>query len=130
MPRAYPSNAVMRFLALLLAGIALPALAQDAEIQKQLIQRRQQSDAFTLQLRQSQEALRIPQSDLKQRQDLESRQLHERQGLENVSARQLTEVKPDTPQELRPIERQRAADEGAPLTVPSRGIIQPVQNPR
>lgn len=120
----------MRFLALLLAGIALPALAQDAEIQKQLIQRRQQSDAFTLQLRQSQEALRIPQSDLKQRQDLESRQLHERQGLENVSARQLTEVKPDTPQELRPIERQRAADEGAPLTVPSRGIIQPVQNPR
>ena len=43
-----------RALLLLLAAPAV--LAQHQEIQKQLIQRQQQSDAFTLQLRQSQEA--------------------------------------------------------------------------
>jgi multidrug resistance efflux pump len=120
----------LRQLPALLLFVAAPALAQDAEIQKQLIQRQQQSDAFTLQLRQSQEALKVPPGDLQRRQDLESRQLNERQGLDNVSARQLIEVKPDTPQELRPIERQRAADERAPLTIPSGGIVQPVENPR
>jgi multidrug resistance efflux pump len=109
---------------------AAPTLAQEADIQKQLIQRQQQSDAFTLQLRQSQEALKIPPGELQRRQDLESRQLKERHGLDNVSAKQLIEVKPDTPQEMRPIERQRAADERAPLIIPAGGIIQPVENPR
>lgn len=33
-------------------------------------------------------------------------------------------------QEMRPIERQRAADERAPLTIPVGGIIQPVENLR
>lgn len=123
-------KAQIRKLPALLLFAAAPSLAQDVEIQKQIIQRQQQSDAFTLQLRQSQEALTIPPGDLRGRQDLESRQINERHGLDNVSAKQLIEVKPDTPQELRPIERQRAADERAPLTVPSRGIIQPVENPR
>ena len=109
---------------------AAPSLAQDAEIQKQLIQRQQQSDAFLLQLRQSQEAARLPPGDLKARQELESRQTGERQRLEAVSERQLREVKPDPAQELRPVERQRAADERAPLTIPSGGIVQPVENPR
>lgn len=120
----------MRFLALLLAGVSISALAQEQDIQRQLIQRQQQSDAFLLQLRQSQERLLVPPSDLKRMQELDSRQTSERQRLDTVSERQLRDVKPDTPQELRPIERQRAADERAPLTIPAGGIIQPVENPR
>jgi len=115
--------------ALFLLAVA-PSLAQDAEIQKQLIRRQQQSDEFLLQLRQSQEAVKLPPGDLKARQELESRQTGERQRLEAVSERQLREVKPDMPQELRPIERQRAADERAPLTIPSGGIVQPEESPR
>jgi hypothetical protein len=121
---------MMRFLALLLAGIALPAAAQEQDIQRQLMQRQQQSDAFLLQLRQSQERLQVPPGDLKRMQELDARQTVERQRLDAVSERQLRDVKPDTPQELRPIERQRAADERAPLTIPSGGIVQPVENPR
>ena len=120
----------MRQLPALLFLVAAPSLAQDAEIQKQLIRRQQQSDAFLLQLRQSQEGLKVPPGDLKARQELESRQTGERQRLDAVSERQLREVKPDMPQELRPIERQRAADERAPLTIPSGGIVQPDENPR
>ena len=118
----------MRFLALLLAGIALPALAQEQAIQRQLIQRQQQSDAFLLQLRQSQERLQVPPGDLKRMQELDARQTGERQRLDVVSERQLREVKPDTPQELRPIERQRADDERRPLTVSAGGIIQSTGN--
>ncbi|MEK6242863.1 MAG: hypothetical protein AABM33_00055 [Pseudomonadota bacterium] len=120
----------MRFLALLLTGIALPAFAQEQDLQRQLIQRQQQSDAFLLQLRQSQERLQVPPGDLRRMQELDARQSGERQRLDNVSARQLIDVKPDTPQELRPIERQRAADERAPLTIPAGGIIQPAGNPQ
>ncbi len=119
-----------KYAALLLLACAAPAFAQDADIQRQLIQRQQQSDAFLLQLRQSQETLTVPPGDLKARQELESRQTGERQRLDAVSERQLREVKPDTPQELRPIERQHAADERAPLTIPSGGIVQPVESPR
>ena len=63
-------------------------------------------------------------------QDGDDRQTGERQKLENLSEKQLRDVKPDTPQELRPIERQRAADERAPLTIPAGGIIQPADSPR
>lgn len=121
---------MMRFLALLLAGIALPALSQEQDVQRQLIRRQQQSDAFLLQLRQSQDAVQLPPGDLKARQELESRQAGERRRLDAVSERQLREVRPDTPQELRPVERQRAADERAPLTIPSGGIVQSVGGPR
>ncbi len=119
-----------KYAALLLLACAAPVFTQDADIQRQLIQRQQQSDAFLLQLRQSQEAVKLPPGDLKARQALDSRQAGERQRLDAVSERQLREVKPDTPQELRPIERQRAADERAPLTIPSGGIVQPVESPR
>jgi len=102
-------------LALLICAGA--AFAQDAEIQKQLIQRQQQSDAFSLQLRQSQEALKAPASA---KPALEARQLGERQRLENVGERQLRDVKPDAPQELRPQERQQADDERRPLVAPAR----------
>jgi hypothetical protein len=118
---------MMRYLPAVFFAVAFPACAQEQEIQKQLIQRQQQSDAFSLQLRQSQETLKAPPSA---RPELETRQLSERQRLENVSEKQLRDVRPDTPQELRPIERQRADDERRPLTIPSGGIIQPAENSR
>lgn len=120
----------LRKLPALLFLAAAPLYAQEQEIQKQLIQRQQQSDAFLLQLRQSQERLQIPPGDLKRMQEVEARQTGERQRLDDLSEKQLREVKPDTPPELRPIERQRAADERAPLTIPAGGIIQPLENRR
>ena len=122
------AGAYLRKLPVLFLLAAAPSLAQDADIQKQLIQRQQQSDVFLLQLRQSQERLLLPPGDLQRMQELDTRQMGERQRLDIVSERQLRDVKPDTPQELRPIERQRAADECAPLTIPSGGIIQSVGN--
>ena len=139
---------MMRFHFLLLAVLAAPALAQDQDAQRQLIQRQQQSDAFLLQLRQSQERLQVPPGDLRRMQDLDARQTGERQRLDNLSEKQLREVKPDLPQELRPYERQKAEDERRPLTVPAkenpqrtgdeprplpaspRGIIQVIEAPR
>jgi multidrug resistance efflux pump len=132
----------------LLSMMALPALAQDQGLQRQLIQSRQQSDAFQLQLRQSQERLQVPPGDLKRQQDLDAHQVGERQRLDNISERQLNEIRPDTPQELRPYERQKAEDERRPLTVPAkepalrtgdeprplpaspRGIVQVIEAPR
>jgi len=102
---------------LVLSLCALPVFAQDADIQKQLIQRQQQSDAFTLQLRQSQEALKAPSAA---KPELETRQLQERQRLENVSDQQVRDVRADTPQELRPQERQQAETERRPLVAPAR----------
>jgi hypothetical protein len=98
-------------LARCLLGCALPTLAcsaalgQDQEIQRALIQRDQQSAGFALQLQQSQ------QKDT-------SNHLAERQRLDNLSARQLQSVTKDTPQELRPYERQKAADERVLLFAP------------
>jgi hypothetical protein len=93
--------------------LASPALAQDQAIQRELIQRQQQSEQFNLQLRQSMEASKVPPGDAARRMEAETRQLGERQRLENVSERQLRDVKPDTPQELRPQERTRAEQERA-----------------
>ena len=63
--------------ALLLLACTLPVQAQQQDIQKELIQRQQQSDAFNLQLRQSQEALKAPAAA---RPALESRQLSDPSG--------------------------------------------------
>lgn len=138
----------MRIVFLFLAMMALPALAQDQGLQRQLIQHQQQSDAFQLQLRQSQQRLQNPPGDIRSQQELDARQFSERQRLDNVGARQLNEIKPDTPQELRPYERQKAEDERRPLTVPAkeiprragdepkplpaspRGIVQVIEAPR
>ncbi len=79
----------MRFL--LLLAFALPASAQELEIQRALIQRDQQSVEFAARLR--------------------GAPLAEQQQLENLSARQLQQMAKDLPQELRPYERQRAAAE-------------------
>ena len=101
---------------------ALPARAQQADIQKQLIQRQQQSDAFGLQLRQSQELLNAPPA---RRAELESRQLQERQRLDDLGEKQLLEVQPGPPQSRRPYERQNTEDErrlltNTPAAVPAR----------
>jgi len=66
------------------------SLAQDRDVQRALKQRQLQSDEFALQLRQSQERLQVKPGDLNQQQYLESRQLGERQRLENLGEQQLS----------------------------------------
>ena len=100
---------------LLLLFLAAPAFAQNAEVQKELMPRQQQSDRFNQQLRQSQERLAIPPGD--------TRQFSERQRLETLSEQQLRDVRPETPQALRPYERQKADDERRALDRP---IVPPV----
>jgi len=78
----------MRHAVLFLLFAAGAAGAQDAGVQRALIQRDQQSAAFALQLRQSQEALKAtPES----RPTVESRQLWTRQRLDNLNESQLIE---------------------------------------
>ncbi len=103
---------------LLLAALAAgTAQADESAVQRALIQRDQQSEAFSRQLRQSQEALRVPPGDTSRRRQLESRQLQERQEAENVDARQLREAgrplaaDPGVARELRSYERERMAGE-------------------
>ena len=105
----------MRRTALLLLLCAAPAIAQDAGVQKQLMQRQQATDAFNLQLRQSQEALRAAPAD---RHALDARQFSDRQRLDNVSEQQLRDVQPATPQQLRPYELQKADMERQPFRGP------------
>jgi hypothetical protein len=104
-----------RYLLVLLCST--PALAQDAGIQKQLIERQQRTDSFNLQLHQSQDVLKVPPAA---RGDLEARQYSERQRLNNLSDQQMRDVKPDAQiqQALRPYERQRADMERAPFRGP------------
>jgi hypothetical protein len=83
---------------LILLVFAVPAFAQEQDIQRALIQRDQQSASFALQLRQSQ------QKDT-------SNHLAERHWFDNLSAWLIRSLAFDTPQELRPYERQKAADE-------------------
>lgn len=94
--------------AIALLLLASPALAQDQAIQRELIQRQQQSDQFNLQLRQSVEAWKLPPGDPARRMEVETRHLGERQRLENISKSQLRDVPADTPRELRPQERTKA----------------------
>lgn len=77
-------------LALLLL-VALPAFAQEQEVQRALIERDQRTVEFAARLQ------GVP--------------LVEQQRLENTAARQLLEVRKDLPPELRPYERQKAASE-------------------
>lgn len=77
-------------LALLLA-FALPAFAQEQEIQRALIERDQRTVEFAARLR--------------------GAPLIEQQRLENISAQQQLMVEKELPQELRAYERQKAAGE-------------------
>ena len=108
-----------RLAAILLAAIAGPALAQDQAVQRELIRRQQQSEAFTQQLLQSQQLLKVAPGDLGRRREIESRQLGERHRLEQATERQLLDVRQDTPQELRPYERIKAEDERRFLMAPA-----------
>ena len=83
--------------------VALPALAQEQDVQRALIMRDQQTVEFALRLKQSQEVPAPAPGD--------NRHLNERQSLENAGAQQLQSVQKDLPQELRPYERQKAAGE-------------------
>ena len=107
-----------RLLAVLITAVAIPAFAQDPAVQRELILRQQQSDAFVQQLHQSQQLLKVPPADFARRRDLESRQFGERQRLEQTNEQQLREIRPDLPQELRPYERHKAEEERRPLIVP------------
>ena len=103
-------------LALVLLVAAAPAFAQDQETQRALIERDQQSASFALQLRQSQQA------------DT-SNHLAERQRFDNLSVQQIQSVAKDTPQELRPYERQKAVDERLLLFAPPVARTQPPEKP-
>ena len=105
-------------LLLVCAALAPPAHAQEQAVQRALVMRQQQSDAFTLQLRQSQQQLQIPPGDFRRRAELEASQLRQRQELDNLSARQLTEAGRDTPAELRPLERLKFEEQRRALLTP------------
>ena len=87
----------------LLLAFALPAHAQEQEVQRALIERDQRTSEFALRLRQSQESPQPAPGD--------ERHLRERQALENLGEQQLQSVQKELPLELRAYERQRAADE-------------------
>ena len=87
----------------LLLAFALPAVAQEQEVQRALIERDQRTVEFALRLRQSQESPQPAPGD--------ERHLRERQALENLGEQQLQLVQKELPLELRAYERQRAADE-------------------
>ena len=124
---------------------AAPAFAQDAGVQKELMQRRQATDAFDLQMRQSQEALKASPAE---RPVLDARQRAERQRLDNVSEQQLRDVQPATPPQLRPYELQKTDLERQPFRGPvvqvpvkpappparlepaPKGAIEPLEKPR
>ena len=86
-------------------------------MQKALIERQQRTDAFNLQMKQSQEALRASPGD---RQALDARQFSDRQRLDNLNDQQLRDVKADAQiqSELRPYERQKLDMEREPFRGP------------
>ena len=108
-----------RLLVFVLVVIAAPTWAQDQAVQRELIRRQQQSDAFVQQLLQSQQLLKVAPGDFERRRELESRQFGERQRLEQASDQQLRDVRPDLPQELRPYERLKADEERRLLVLPA-----------
>jgi len=120
---------MIRILIVFLAALAMPVFAQDQGIQREMMLRQQNTDAFQLQLRQSQDRLHIAPGDLRRQQEFDARQFSERQRLESVSDRQLGEMRADTPQELRPYELQKAADERRPYVLPLGRIIQKPADP-
>lgn len=93
----------MKLVLLLATALALPAAAQETDVQRALIQRDQQSAQFALRLQQSQESPPPAPGD--------QRHLRELQELENLGDRQQRSVQTALPPELRAYERARAAAE-------------------
>jgi hypothetical protein len=102
----------MSLRALLLLAVAAPAFAQNDAIQRELLIRQQQSDAFSLQLRQSQERLHGSGGY-----DMDSRHFLERQRLDAISGQQLLPATqplspdPNVARQLMPYQLERAAQE-------------------
>ena len=118
---------MMRACLILLAAFSSAALAQNAEIQKQLLWRDQQSAEFAFQLRQSQDALKVAPAN---RANVESRQLWERQRLETFDRQQRANVRPDMSDALRPQERQQAEIDRRPFMSPIVEVpVQPAAPP-
>lgn len=96
---------------ILLCLLSGTAFAQPVEVQRDvqraLMQRRQQSDEFSLQLRQSQQRLQAPPGDLNQQRYLDSRHLGERHGMENLGAQQQLSIGV-SPSDSPSLERQSA----------------------
>jgi len=108
-----------RLFALILAALTAPASGQqDQAVQRELMRRDQQSEAFVQQLQQSQQLLGVPSGDLTRRRELESRQFGERQRLGQASEQQLRDVRPELAPQLRPYERLKAEEERRPLVAP------------
>jgi hypothetical protein len=105
-------------LCILLFFAALPALAQEPNVQRELIQRQQQSDSFNQQLRQSQERLAVPPGDLRGQQRMDARQLSEKQSLDNLNTQQLRDTQIPRQPELRPYDRDNATAARRPFTSP------------
>jgi hypothetical protein len=120
----------------LLAFVAAgAALADDAAIERALIERDQQTDRFGLELRQSQERLAVPPGDARARRELESRQLKERQDFDRLGERQLDAAgrplspDPATARELRPHAREKAARERRLQLSPPEGLKPRAEEP-
>lgn len=111
---------IHRLLAAVLVALGSPAWAQqDQAVQRELMRRQQQSDAFVQQLHQSQQLLKVAPGDFDRRREVESRQFGERQRLEQASDQQLRDVRPDLPQDLRPYERLKSEEERRALIAPA-----------
>jgi hypothetical protein len=95
---------------MLLLAFALPALAQEQEVQRALIERDQRTAEFAARLR--------------------GASPEEQRRLENLGQRQLQEVKKDFPPELRAYERQKAADERVLALPPPPARLPEPEKPR
>jgi hypothetical protein len=114
----------------LVALVALPAMtaaqAPSPAAERALLQRQQQSDRFSLQLRQSQSVLGLPAAV---RQGLDARYLEQRQGQEQSHDEQLRQLTQE-PRALRAgaaerYERERRAQDLGFETPPQRGRADP-----
>jgi hypothetical protein len=128
--------------ALLMLAVAAPAcaLAQNEAIQRELLIRQQQSDAFSLQLRQSQERLQG-----RGGYDMDARHLSERQRLDAINAQQQWQAvqplsqDPGVARQLMPYQLERAAQERLlalppplvqPRNAPPEEAVRPLPIPR
>jgi hypothetical protein len=118
-----PGVDCMRVGAMALIVVVGAAVAQDEAVQRELVRRQQQSDAFELQLRQSQERLQVPAGDLRREREIDARQLAERQRLDNMNARQIRDIGRETPAELRPYEREKLEQERRPLAASQPPVV-------
>jgi len=85
-------QSLRRTLALIVAAIAAGSAFADDSVSRALLQRQQQSDAFALQLRQSNESFRAQSLPPAQRRELESLHFQQRQQQDVLNARELRDL--------------------------------------